>query len=111
VHGSVASRSPQTGASYPQPTCAPIDRLEVVLRPIAGGRTALGVDDQFARLSGAPPVYRGDDSEHSASAPFASFASPGERFNVKARCSVSVHSVYCLSWWCTSQLFSFSAAC
>ena len=60
MHGSVASRSLQTGASYPQPTCAPIDRLEVVLRkqPIAGGKRSrrMGVHDQFARLSRAPPV-------------------------------------------------------
>jgi hypothetical protein len=41
--------------------------------------------------------YRGAVSEHSASARLASSASPGERFKVKARSSVLLHSVYCLS--------------
>ena len=47
-------------------------------------------------------VYRGAVSEHSASARFASSASPGERFKVTARSSALLHSAYCLSWRWTS---------
>jgi hypothetical protein len=46
--------------------------------------------------------YPGGGSEQSASARFASSERPGERFNVRARCSSPLHSSHCLSWWYTS---------
>src|SRR5262245_42659264 len=45
----------------------------------------------------ADPRYPGGGSEQSARARRASSASPGGRFNVKARPSTSLHSSHCLS--------------